>query len=93
MRDIDVTSHLREIASVLCKLKSDEEEEKRRRLLPTACEFTLINVFVFLAKFPFRVSLKRTRNGTRGWREGKREKNDGEGKRCASGGEMRMYEL
>lgn len=56
MRDIDVTSHLREIASVLCKLKSDEEEEKRRRLLPTACEFTLINVFVFLAKIPFRLS-------------------------------------
>lgn len=43
--------------------RSEQRCEKKRRWLPAACEFTLINVFVFLAKFPFRVSLKRACNG------------------------------
>lgn len=91
MRNIDVT-HLRKIASVLCKLKSDGEKRKGADDFPLPVNLLLSPYSFFLRNFLFAFRLSERARMARGW-EGKKGEGRGERKRCASGGEMRMYEL
>lgn len=86
MRDTDVSSHLGEITFVFCKLKSDEEERKGANDFPLPANLPLSTYSFFLRNFlsAFRLSERG------GWQE---KGGQDERKRCASGDEMRMYEL
>lgn len=67
-RYIDAALHARNRVHFLGAQRGSRCEQRREnkpRWLPAApsVNLPLINLFVFLAKFPFRVSLKRARNG------------------------------
>lgn len=63
MRDIDVSSHLREIAFVFCKLKSDEEKRKGADDFPLPVNLLLSTYSFFLRNFLFAFRLSERGDG------------------------------